>query len=307
MYFDGQTLNAVTFGGGQFVAIGTNGYICRSSDGKTWSQGFTGLANNFNGISYANGKFTAVGQYGAIATSSNGLLWTIQPPTTDKMLKSVAYGNGRWIAVGYDGVVLYRMDGLPWLGMSMGYGIDFNHVIFANSQFVAVGLSGKIYTSPDGIVWTARVSGTTSHLWSIMHGANQFVAVGEPASLNDWSTAIVVTSPNNNPATANAQPTSPNPDVQARLVASEPEVRLQAMSYPNPVEEEFTVNIEGASGQVVRLWLVDGQGRTVEDRQIRVDESRHKESMRLDQREPGMYLLRVSTADQTKTLKILKQ
>ena len=140
-----------------------------------------------------------------------------------------------------------------------------------------------------------------------MHGANQFVAVGEPASLNDWSTAIVVTSPNNNPATANAQPTSPTPDVQARLAASEPEVRLQVMNYPNPVGEEFTVNIEGASGQVVRLWLVDGQGRTVEDRQIRVDESRHNESMRLDQREPGVYLLRVSTADQTKTLKILKQ
>ena len=96
---------------------------------------------------------------------------------------------------------------------------------------------------------------------------------------------------------------------RSRLAAetSEPEVVLQAEIYPNPVEEDFTVAIDGASGQAVRLWLVDGQGRTIEDRQIRVDESQHKESMSLDQREPGLYLLRVSTTGQTKTLKVLKQ
>ncbi|HEY0109077.1 MAG TPA: T9SS type A sorting domain-containing protein, partial [Fibrella sp.] len=304
-----QTLNAVTFGGGQFVALGTSGFICRSSDGITWSNGFTGLAKNFNGISYANGKFTAVGQYGAIATSSNGIVWTIQPPITDKMLKSVAYGNGKWIAVGYDGVVLYRIDGLPWLGFSMGYSVNFNHVHFANGQFVAVGLSGKIYTSPDGIVWTARASKTSAHLWSIMHGANQFVAVGETTSQDDWTTAIVVTSPDNYAATANAQPTSPTTDAQARLAAeeSEPGVGLQAKTYPNPVEADFTVDIEGASGQQVRLWLVDGQGRTITDRQINVEQSQQQESMSLSQHEPGIYLLRVSTAGQARTLKMLKR
>ena len=297
----GQTLNAVAYGGGQFIAIGDNGFIARSSDGKTWNSGFTGLAKNFKGISYGNGQFMAVGQYGAIATSPNGIVWTIQPPITDKVLKSVAYGNGRWIAVGYDGVVLYRLDGgLPWLGFSMGYGVNFSHVLFANSQFVAVGLSGKIYTSPDGIVWTARASGTSSHLYSLMHGNGLFAAVGDGPA--------IMTSPDNSVIkSANGQPTPLATDGQARVAAEEPGAGLQAHTYPNPVAEDFTVAIEGSSGQAVRLWLVDGQGRTIVDRQINVDDSHHNESLSLGQHEPGMYLLRVSTAGQVKTLKVLKQ
>ncbi|GAB3790912.1 hypothetical protein GCM10028818_61640 [Spirosoma horti] len=304
----GKTLNAVAYGGGQFIAIGENGFLARSNDGKIWNSLYTGLAKNFKGLSYANGQFTAVGQSGAIATSSNGLIWTIHPSITDKELKSVAYGNGKWVAVGYDGVVLYRIDGLTvWLGLSLGNSVHFNHVIFANNQFVAVGLDGKIYTSPNGFGWTARESGTTVHLWSLMHSANQFVAVGEPSLENYWTTAIVVTSPNNNPATA--QSISSTPDPQARLAAEEAglEGRLQVKAYPNPVQEQFTVTIDGASGQPVRLWLLDLKGRTVIDRQIQVGDSSNQESMRLDNQEPGTYLLQVSTPSQTKTIRLIKQ
>ena len=303
----GQTLNAVTYGGGQFVAIGDNGFISRSNDGKTWSQGFTGLWSKFNGLTFANGQFVAVGTNGTIATSPNGITWTARLSGTAKQLKSVAFGNSMWLAVGYDGIACWSMNGTTWTSYTVDANAHLNHVMFANGQFVAVGLNGKIFTFPNAFIGTARVSKTSAHLWGIMHGANQFVAVGEPASQDDWTTAIVVTSPDSSPTTAAAQPTSPNTEAQARLATSEPEVRLQAMSYPNPVEEAFTISIEGASGQAVRLWLVDGQGRTVEDRQIQVDESQHKESMHLGQREPGMYLLRVSTADQTQTLKVLKQ
>ncbi|CAN5159328.1 hypothetical protein BH09BAC4_BH09BAC4_05180 [soil metagenome] len=303
----GKTLNAVAYGGGQFIAIGENGFLARSNDGKIWNSINTGLAKNFKGISYANGQFTAVGQAGAIATSSNGLIWVIQPSITDKQLKSVTWGNGKWVAVGYDGVVLYKIDGLPWLGLSLGNNVNFNHVIFANGQFVAVGLDGKIYSSPNGIAWAARESGTNVHLWSLMHSANQFVAVGEPALENHWTTAIVVTSPNNNPAIA--QSVSPIPDPQARLAVEEarPEVGLKAIVYPNPVADEFTLTIDGASGQPVQLRVFDLQGRTIMDRQIQVIDSSHQESMRLDNQGPGTYLLQVSTTSQTKTIKVLKQ
>ena len=307
--FDGQALNAVTFGDGQFVAMGTNGYICRSTDGKKWSQGFTGLSSDYNGLTFANGQFVAVGKSGAIATSPNGIIWTARPSGTTKQLRSVAFGNGMWLAVGYDGIACRSLNGTTWTSFTVDASARFNQVVFANGQFVAVGLDGKIVTFPNIFIWTARTSKTSAHLWSIVHGANQFVAVGEPASQDNWNTAIVVTSPDDYAPTVNAQPTSPTPDAQARVAAEEAglEMHLQAMTYPNPVEEEFTINIEGAGGQQVRLWLVDGRGRTIEDRQIRVAESQHNESMRLGGREPGMYLLRVSTADQTKTLKVLKR
>ena len=87
----------------------------------------------------------------------------------------------------------------------------------------------------------------------------------------------------------------------------QPEVKLRAVSYPNPVEEEFTVLIEGAMNQSVRLWIVDAQGRTVVNRPVQVHQVRHREVVRLGQQESGLYLLRVSTPTQTQTLKVLKR
>jgi len=98
-------------------------------------------------------------------------------------------------------------------------------------------------------------------------------------------------------------------DTRGRLTAEapSPEVILLVLAYPNPVQEDFTVAIEGAGGQVVRLWLVDGQGRTLVDRQINVVQTQHREPMSIGQHEPGMYLLRVSTAGQARTLKVLQR
>ncbi|RYF72381.1 MAG: VCBS repeat-containing protein, partial [Cytophagaceae bacterium] len=69
------------------------------------------------------------------------------------------------------------------------------------------------------------------------------------------------------------------------------ETTLGATVSPNPVEDELQVRIDGASGQAVRLWLVDGQGRTVVDRKVQVDENHHRESIPVTQTTAGLYLL----------------
>lgn len=60
---------------------------------------------------------------------------------------------------------------------------------------------------------------------------------------------------------------------------------LQAVAYPNPIEQDFTVAINGAVGQDIRLRLVDLQGR----RQIAVADPQHRESMSLNRHQPGIY------------------
>lgn len=154
---------------------------------------------------------------------------------------------------------------------------------------MAVSLDGKLYTALTAFNWTARQSTVSAHLYGLTHGPGQFVAVGVIGTS--------ITSPDDRVVASG----------RGRQGITEPEVSLQVASYPNPVETEFTVAIDGASGQPVRLLLVDIQGRTIMDRQVRVDEGQHQEPMRLDQCQPGTYLLQVSIPTQSRTIKLLKQ
>jgi hypothetical protein len=285
----GQTLRGITYGAGWFIAVGDKGLCVRSVDGKTWIPGITGQTSQYNGITYANGLFVAVGNYGALATSPNGILWTIRNINTTGQIKSVTYGNGMWVAVGYDGLVCWSVDGANWMHYTADPTARFNHVVFANGQFVAVSLDGKLYTAPTAFGWTSRPSTVSSHLYGLTHGPGQFVATGVAGT--------IITSPDDREVSSG----------RGRQGIAEVDGNLQAVAYPNPIEQNFSVAIEGASGQPVRLWLVDLQGQTITDRHIQVDNSSHQESMSLGNHTPGVYLLKVSTPEQTKTLKLLKK
>jgi hypothetical protein len=96
--------------------------------------------------------------------------------------------------------------------------------------------------------------------------------------------------------------------VSARLGADGAErgAGWRASVSPNPVGEEFRVTVEGGQHQTVRLQLTDLRGRVLVDKQVVVEQATHQERMKLGEAGVGMYLLRVSTAGQTSTLKVLK-
>jgi hypothetical protein len=50
----GNTLNGVTYGNGIFVAVGGDGTIITSSDGKTWTSRSSGTSEWLNGVTYGN-------------------------------------------------------------------------------------------------------------------------------------------------------------------------------------------------------------------------------------------------------------
>jgi Secretion system C-terminal sorting domain len=178
------------------------------------------------------------------------------------------------MAVGSDNTIISSTDGITWKDRSLSAApkyftdVSYNSV---NDTYVAVGWYGpeSVATSTDG--------------------NGLFVAVGVSGT--------IITSPEGKVILPR----------QGRLSATEPEVGLRAITYPNPVDDDFTVAIDGASGQAVRLWLVDTQGHTLVDRQVEVTQSQHQEPLSLGQHLPGIYLLRVSTASQTTTLKVLKR
>ncbi|GAB3643977.1 hypothetical protein GCM10027423_46140 [Spirosoma arcticum] len=77
--------------------------------------------------------------------------------------------------------------------------------------------------------------------------------------------------------------------------------------YPNPVAEEFAIGIRGAQGQTVQIVLTDVSGRSVSNTSVNVTTSDQREKLRFNQQQSGLYLLRVSTAKQVVTLKVIKQ
>jgi hypothetical protein len=75
-------LSSVAFGNnlsagqvGQFVAVGSDLAIVRSTDGINWNKANSGNGN-LTSVTYGDNKFVAVGSSGAILTSPDGTIWT---------------------------------------------------------------------------------------------------------------------------------------------------------------------------------------------------------------------------------------
>ncbi|MBC8156303.1 MAG: hypothetical protein H7Z72_25745 [Bacteroidetes bacterium] len=177
-----QPLNGITFGGGQFVSVGTNGLILTSPDGTTWANRTLTLVTDLQDVVYAGGRFVTVGR--VIRTSTDAITWQLtNAPDNTSRLTGVAYGNGRTVVVGnlYQGVtrgtVLTSTNGFAFTRTDHGnFGI-IGGIVFAQGLFVAVG--DNITTSPDGLTWTLRSSNAaTGQLGKITYGNGRFVAVG---------------------------------------------------------------------------------------------------------------------------------
>ncbi len=178
----GNTLEAIAYGNGAFVAVGDYDTILTSPDGVTWTETSSGTAKNLIGVTYGNGIFVALGVdpssggNGIILTSPDGVTWTTRAIGA---MSGVTYGNGTFVAVGGNNTTLTSPDGVTWTTRAIGASVE--RVTYGNGTFVAVGQT--ILTSPDGVTWTERTSGGPNDLYGVTYGNGTFVAVGYPAAI----------------------------------------------------------------------------------------------------------------------------
>ena len=198
----GPTLHGISYGNGQWVAVGNRGAIVTSSDGVNWASGAaigaSGTIENLSAISYGNGQWVAVGAMGTIVNSPDGVTWTPQISGTSVFLYAITYGNGRWVAVGYDdayeygsAVILASSDGVTWtfhgtLTPTPLYGISYGKGLWVGVGYDEVNAIGTILSSSDGVTWTTRAYGISA-FYSISYGNGQWVAVG-------WNGTILTSS-----------------------------------------------------------------------------------------------------------------
>ena len=155
-------LFGVAYGGGDFMAVGFDGYNYHSSDGMSWMEGTYPAGGGYgdaNGVAYGliNGipGFVAVGDEAFPTTTDFGDAWTIAEPPRTTSFFGVTWNSvsGEFVAVGY-GVILNSPDGVNWYETSgdSGNGVAYG-LISSGSGFVAVNdyTPYSIYTSPGGI------------------------------------------------------------------------------------------------------------------------------------------------------------
>src|ERR1041385_1863808 len=96
-----DSLQSITYGNGQFVAVGRGGTILTSVDGTAWACRQSPTQDDFSAVAFGNGLFVAVSPAcganacnGTIITSVDGINWVLRPHgATVWGLNAVTFGN----------------------------------------------------------------------------------------------------------------------------------------------------------------------------------------------------------------------
>jgi CSLREA domain-containing protein len=196
-----RAIVGLTFGGGQFVAVGQSPtadggtLILTSPDGVTWTQRSTApLTRNLRGVAFGGGVYVAASNNGRVLTSPDGITWTERNTGNLQRLNGVAFGGGLFVAVGDNRTVITSSDGINWTvrGGIPAVARQLNYVTHTGTQFVVVSqepsgvpASGaSVMTSPDGVMWTQRATPTAQPLTAVASGGGVIVAVGVAADAN---------------------------------------------------------------------------------------------------------------------------
>ena len=93
----------------------------------------------------------------------------------------------------------------------------------------------------------------------------------------------------------------------ATQAETEPSVGLQASVYPNPIDDEFVLSLDGMANQPVQLLLIDIMGRPIVSRTEQVLTDHSEVRLRLGNRPTGVYTLTIVSPRRVQSLRLLKR
>jgi hypothetical protein len=187
----------VAYGKGRFVAVSSTGSFSTSTNGTSWTGGFTtvGLAN----IAYGENRFVAL-QAGAGSTVSaittDGSTWTYGAISSANW-QAVGYGQGLWIAVANGSSnAAYSNDGISWSLQAIGTA-PWCAVSFANiskpGKFIAI--AGRVSTTTTAAI--ISTGATAQARATVVAGRISEFKIWEPGSGYTSAPVMTITDPNN--------------------------------------------------------------------------------------------------------------
>lgn len=184
----------------KFIAVGDNGVILTSSDGKMWISQNSETSNDLNDIIYDGTRYIAVGGNSKlyVLSSYNTIDWEEEviseesnPPAT-----SIANNNEVYIIAGElsNGspppltLTNYNNFDSTWNKQDSGVSSDIKSIIFANGTFFAATESGKIINTPKGISWDSQDISSGS-INKIIFNNEYYIAVGDHGKIYKSATS----------------------------------------------------------------------------------------------------------------------
>jgi hypothetical protein len=102
--------------------------------------------------------------------------------------------------------------------------------------------------------------------------------------------------------------TEPTATAARQAAGFQPTAKLEAVILGNPVSgSQAEVEITGVSGQAMQLVLMDFQGTPLRTQRLASATDGQRQVLSVGDLRPGVYLLRVVTADQSATVQLLKK
>ena len=159
--------------------------VATSPDGVTWTNRLgAGTGKDWNAVTFGGGQFVAVCSTSTshqIMTSPDGITWTLQvTPTPRQEWFGLCFGNGLYVAVGnpptgpQTSQIMTSPDGVTWTKQTTPAGtLPLTGVFFGNAEYLAVGFGtggNNVLTSPDGVTWTLQTSAIPDLLQAVVFG-----------------------------------------------------------------------------------------------------------------------------------------
>ena len=171
---------AVSYGDGQWVALGHSPDVAVSPDGATWTE-YPVPAGSWQSVAYGNGHFVALSSSDSNPeeiVSTNGQSWTAATGPTGPWT-ALTFGEGRFVAVSSAGQIDTSTNGMKWTQAWHHGNYDFTSVAFGNGHFVATDSAlGAVAISTNGVSWSRLFPApNTAAKWgAVVYGEGEFVA-----------------------------------------------------------------------------------------------------------------------------------
>lgn len=114
---------------------------------------------NFYEVAFGSGIYVAVGEEGVIATSADGRHWELSPAGVTTDLYCVVFFRDHFVVGSKDGPLLWSTDGIVW-NQVPGWNVGLRDFAICGETLWAVGSDGTIASTTDGETWQIHNSGT---------------------------------------------------------------------------------------------------------------------------------------------------
>jgi hypothetical protein len=177
-----DVLSSVAYGNGLFIAGSETGALWTSSTGGPWAQS-TSLPGSVRGITFADGEFFAITTNGWFCRSTNGTNWTNEQLTTNGTLTGIAAHEGTFVITGEWPTSLRGRYFVLRPGETMWTTNETTNPLYAVSwaggRFF-IGGFGHLFSSTNGFVWEGATGSAdfNSSFYGATFGISNYVVAG---------------------------------------------------------------------------------------------------------------------------------